>query len=60
MCEAWVGVVVENVTVLSRKIFYCEGDRLARKMSSYVESYEYVEVYNGVWIVLVCRGIVCV
>ena len=45
MCEACVSVVVYIVTGSSRTIFYGAGDRLVRKMSSYVEWYEYVELY---------------
>ena len=57
-CEACVGVAVESMILLSLTIFSCAGDRLAQKMSSYVESWEYVEVYNGVWSVLVCGSVV--
>ena len=57
--ESCVGVAVENVTVLSWMIFSCTGDRLAQNVSSYVKLQEYVEVYNGVWSVRVCIGIVC-
>ena len=38
VCEACVGVTVDNVTFLSLKIFLCAGDRLAQKHSPYVES----------------------
>ena len=44
MCESCVSVLVNNMKVLSRTIFSCADDRLARKMSSYVESKDYVEV----------------
>ena len=47
------------MTGLSRTIFYGAGDRLEKKMSLYVESYEYVEVYDGVWGVLVSSGVGC-
>ena len=30
ICEAHVGVAVKNVTVLSRTIFSCMGDKLAQ------------------------------
>ena len=36
-CEASVGVSRKTVTVLSWTIFSCAGDRLAPKMSLYVE-----------------------
>ena len=36
-CEASVDVSVKNVAVLYQTIISCAGDRMARKMSSYVE-----------------------
>ena len=36
--EVIMGVSVKNETFLSRTIFSCAGDRLARKFSSYIES----------------------
>ena len=35
-------------------IFYGACDRLALKTSSYVEPYEYVEAYDGMYSVMVC------
>ena len=46
------------MTVLSLRIFSGAGDRTAQKMYSYVEPYDYVEVYDGLCIVLVCSGVV--
>ena len=37
MCGACVAVVVDNLIVLYRTIFSCAGDRLAKKVSLYVE-----------------------
>ena len=37
-CKASLGVAMKNFKDLSRKIFSGAGDRLAQKMSSYVES----------------------
>ena len=45
-CEACVYVVVQIVTGLPRTIFSGANDRLTQ-FFSYVESYEYVEVYVG-------------
>ena len=59
MCVARMAEAVKNVTVLSRTICSCAGDRLMQKMSLYVESYDYVEVYNVVWSLLECSGMVC-
>ena len=56
-CEVRVGVALNNVTVLSRNIFSCAADRLAQKMSLYVELWDCVEVYNVVWSLLACNGI---
>ena len=38
MFEASVGVAVKTVTVLSWTVFSGAGDRMAQKISSYVES----------------------
>ena len=57
VCEACVGEVVYNVEVFSCTIFSGAGDRLV-KMSSYVQSYKYVEVYGGLLGVLVYRSVV--
>ena len=35
------------------------GDRLAQTISLYVESYGYMEVYDGMWISLVCSCVFC-
>ena len=35
--------------------FFGASDKLAQNMSLYVEFYEYVEVYDGVWGVLLCN-----
>ena len=56
MCEACVEV--NNVAVLPWKNFSCVGDNLAQKVSLFVELQEYVEVYNGMWSVLVCSDVV--
>ena len=47
------------VTGFSGMIFSCSGDSLVQKSSLYVESNEYVEVYDGVWIILVCSRVGC-
>ena len=44
--------------------FYCtifsgEGDSMVQKMSSYDESYEYVELYYGVCTMMVCSCVGC-
>ena len=43
--------------ILKWTIFSCAGDRLAKKMSLYVESQDYVEAYDVVWSVLTYSGI---
>ena len=58
-CGARAGVSVKNLTFLPWMIFSCSGDKLAQKMSSYVESQDCVEVYNVVWSMMVCSGIFC-
>ena len=40
-------------------ILYGVGDRLARKKSLYVESYEYLELYDGLWGILMCSFVDC-
>ena len=39
-------------SVLSYIIISCVGDRLERKMSSYVKFYDFVEAYEILWSVL--------
>ena len=46
-CEVRMCVVVYIVTGLSCTIFSGTGDKMAQKMSSYVQSYEYVEFFDG-------------
>ena len=46
-CEACMDVVVYNVEVFSHTVFSDTGNRLAQKMSLYVEFQKYVEVYDG-------------
>ena len=45
--------------MLSYSDIYCAGDRLAQKMSSYVESKYYVKMYDVLWSVLSYSGIAC-
>ena len=47
------------MTGLFRTIFSGTCDRLPQKLSLYVELYDYVEVYGGVWSVMVCSYVVC-
>ena len=47
------------MTYLSCTIFSGTGDSLVQKMSSYVALCKYVEVYDGLWRVLVFIGVVC-
>ena len=46
--EACVGVLVYNVTGLSRTVFSYASESQAQTIYSYIESYEYAEVYDGV------------
>ena len=45
--------------ILKWKIFSGAGDRLEQKHYSYVESYNYVEVYDAWWNLLKCSSISC-
>ena len=56
-CEARMGEAVKNVPFLSQKIFSCAGDRMAQKLSLYVELQDYVEAYNFVMIMWAFSGI---
>ena len=43
--------------ILKWEIFSCAGDRLAQKISLFVESYDYAEAYDVVWSVMTYIGI---
>ena len=47
MCEACMGLVVQIVTGFNRMILSGVGDRMMQKMSLYVQSYDYIEMCDG-------------
>ena len=57
-CEACMRVVVKNMTGLSCTIFSGAGDTPEQK-SLYVELYGHVELYYGMWSMLVCTCVDC-